>query len=84
MWMDLESVTQSEVTHKEKTKYHILTNNMESRNTVPMSLRAGWKLRRRLGSDLWMQQDGECELEVRTEVHTLARPNWRLGLMYIP
>ena len=25
-WMDLESVIQSEVSQKEKTKYHILTN----------------------------------------------------------
>ena len=26
MWMDLESVTQSEVSQKEKNKYHILTH----------------------------------------------------------
>ena len=26
MWMDLETVIQSEVSHKEKNKYHILTH----------------------------------------------------------
>ena len=26
MWMDLQSVIQSEVSHKEKNKYHILTH----------------------------------------------------------
>ena len=25
-WMDLETVTQSEVSHKEKNKYHMLTH----------------------------------------------------------
>ena len=30
-WMNLESVIQSEVSQKEKNKYHILTIYMESR-----------------------------------------------------
>ena len=29
-WMDLESVTQSEVSQKEKNKYRMLTHTMES------------------------------------------------------
>ena len=30
-WMDLESVIQSEVSQKEKNKYHMVTHNMESK-----------------------------------------------------
>ena len=37
-WMNLESVTQSEISHKEKNKYHIY---MESRKIVLKNLCAG-------------------------------------------
>ena len=38
-WMDLESVTQSEVSQKEKNKYSMLTHiYMESRKMVQMTL----------------------------------------------
>ena len=33
-WMNLEPIIQSEVSQKEKNKYHILMHNMESRNMV--------------------------------------------------
>ena len=41
-WMKLEPVTQSEVSRKEKNKYHILTHiYMDSRKMVLMNLFAG-------------------------------------------
>ena len=41
-WMKLEPVTQSEVSCKEKNKYHILTHiYMDSRKMVLMNLFAG-------------------------------------------
>ena len=44
MRMDLETVIQSEVSQKEKTKYHILTHTyiyMQSRKMVLINLSAG-------------------------------------------
>ena len=42
MWMNLESVIQSEVSQKEKSKYHILSIYMEYRKMVQMKyLQAG-------------------------------------------
>ena len=40
-WMDLESVIQSEVSQKEKNKYHMLTHIYESKKLVLMNLVAG-------------------------------------------
>ena len=37
MWMDLETVIQSEVCQKEKNKYRILTHTLESRKMVQMN-----------------------------------------------
>ena len=37
MWMDLETVIQSEVSQKEKNKYHILMHYGEYRKMVPMN-----------------------------------------------
>ena len=44
-WMDLESVTQSEVSQKEKNKYHMLTHiwNLKKNGTNEPSGRAGIK-----------------------------------------
>ena len=36
-WMDLESVIQSEVSQKEKNKYHMLTHIMESKKKKKVS-----------------------------------------------
>ena len=41
MWMNLEPVIQSEVSHKVKNKYCILTHIQESRKMVQMNLFAG-------------------------------------------
>ena len=42
MWMDLESVLQSEVGQKEKNKYHILVHiYIEYRKMVQMNLLSG-------------------------------------------
>ena len=38
MWMDLETVIQSEVSQKEKDKYHIILLLVESRKMVQMNL----------------------------------------------
>ena len=39
-WMNLEPIIQSEVSQKEKDKYHILIIYMESRKMVLMNLSA--------------------------------------------
>ena len=38
MWMDLETVIQSEVSQKEKDKYHIILLLVESRKILQMNL----------------------------------------------
>ena len=49
-WMNLESVIQSEVSQKEKNKYHILTHvYMESRKMVLMNIFVGQRWRHRHG-----------------------------------
>ena len=50
--MDLESVIQSEVSQKEKNKYHMLTHiygilKKKKKKKVMKNLGAGWELRRR-------------------------------------
>ena len=45
-WMNLEPIIQSEVSQKEKDKYHILTY-MESRRMVLKNLSAGQQWRNR-------------------------------------
>ena len=45
-WMNLEPIIQSEVSQKEKDKYHILTH-MESRRMVLKNLSAGQQWRNR-------------------------------------
>ena len=47
-WMNLESIVQSEVSQKEKEKYHILTHiYMESRKIVLKNLLTGQQWRNR-------------------------------------
>ena len=47
-WMNLEPITQSEVSQKEKDKYHILTHiYMESRKMVLKNLLTGQQWRNR-------------------------------------
>ena len=46
-WMNLETLIQSEVSQKEKDKYHILTCIMASRKRVLMILHAGQRRRHR-------------------------------------
>ena len=40
-WMDLESVIQSEVSQKEKNKYHMLTHIMESKKKKKFLMNLG-------------------------------------------
>ena len=48
-WMNLEPIIQSEVSQKEKDKYHILKHNLESRKMVLKNLSIGqqWTNRHR-------------------------------------
>ena len=46
MWMNLETVIQSEVTQKEKNKYRILTHICGPRKMVQMNQFAGQKIGR--------------------------------------
>ena len=48
-WMNLEPIIQSEVSHKEKDKYHILMHISESRKMVLKNLLTGqqWGSRHR-------------------------------------
>ena len=46
-WMNLEPIIQSEVSQKEKDKYHILNHIYESRNMVLKSLFVEQKWRNR-------------------------------------
>ena len=47
MWMKLEPIIQSEVSQKEKYKYHILTQYMESEEMALINLFSGWQRRNR-------------------------------------
>ena len=40
-WMNLEAIIQNEVRQKRKSKYRILTHNMDSRKMVLMNVFAG-------------------------------------------
>ena len=69
MWMDLQSVIQSEVNQKEKNKYHIC---MEYRKMVHMNLFSGQEQRRRCRK--WMcRHRGEGEGET----------DWKIARAYI-
>ena len=57
-WMDLETVTQSEVSQREKKKYHILTHIIESRKTVLMNLSAGQEQRHRYKEQICGHSEG--------------------------
>jgi len=63
-WMNLESIMQSEVSQKEKDKYHILTHThtyiyMESRKMVLMILFVGQQRRRRHKGQTYDHSGGE-------------------------
>ena len=58
-WMNLEPITQSEVSQKEKDKYCILTHiYMESRKMVLMNLFARQQCRNRYRERLWTWGEG--------------------------
>ena len=67
-WINLDPIIQSEVSQKEKDKYHILTYiyiYMESRNMLPMNLFAGqqWKnIENRLMDIARVGEEGEGEM----------------------
>ena len=57
-WMDLETVIQSEVSQKEKSKYHIMY--VESRKKVQMNRFARQKWRHRCREQLYGHQGGKA------------------------
>ena len=52
-WMNLEPIIQSEVSQKEKDKYHILTYILE-KAMAPHSSTFAWKI-------LWMEEPGRLQ-----------------------
>ena len=44
-WMDLESVIESQVSHKEKNKYHMLTHIYGIKKKIMKNLGARWEKR---------------------------------------
>ena len=61
MWMDLESVIQSEVSQKEKNKYCILTHiYVEYRKVVQVNLFAGQESICRAGHSLLRCREWTC------------------------
>ena len=59
MWMDLESVIQSEVSQKEKNKYRILTHicGIQKNGTDEPICRAGIE-RQMQRTDMWTRREG--------------------------
>ena len=73
MWMDLETVIQSEVSQKEKNKYRILKHILEPRKMVQMNRFAGQKLSYRCREQTYGYQGGKGRV---------GRSR-RLGLTYV-
>ena len=76
-WMNLEPIIQSEVSQKEKDKYHILTHiYMESRKMVLKNLLTGqqWRNRHRCREQMYGYQGGKLggmNWEIGTGIYTL-------------
>ena len=70
-WMNLEPIIQSEVSQKEKKKYHIY---MESRNMVLMNLYAGQQWRRRLEKGLVVTVGKERLGRIESSTETFTSP----------
>ena len=67
MWMDLETVIQSEVSQKEKNKYHILTHTCRIQKNDTMNLFTKQKQTHRHRKQTWLQKGkggGRDKLEI--------------------
>ena len=60
-WTKLEPIIQSEVSQKEKYKYHILIQYMEAEEMALMNLFSGWQWRNRQRTDLWTRWEERRE-----------------------
>ena len=71
-WMNLEPIIQSEVSQKEKDKYHIQCIYMESRKMVPRNLFAGqqWRNRHREQTCGHRGRRGEGEMYGESNMET--------------
>ena len=91
--MDLETVIQSEVSQKEKNKYHILTHVCGTQKMVQMNRFAEQKLRYRCREQTYGHQGGKVEggggggvlnWEIGIDVFTLMCIKWmRLDLFFL-
>ena len=78
MWMNLEPITQNEVSQKEKEKYHILAYiYMESRKMALMNLFTG-KQRENRHREQTYQVAGRKE-----RVKYMERDRWKLTLPHV-
>ena len=71
MWIDLEIVIQNEISQKEKNKYCILMNILETGNIVQMNLFAKQKYRHR--EQTYRHGEGGINWEHGTDIGTLLR-----------
>ena len=72
-WMNLEPIIQSEVSQKEKYKYHILMHILESRKMVLINLFAGqqWRNIENRLTDMGRREE---------RVRCMERVTWKLTL----
>ena len=75
-WMNLGTFIRSEVSQKERNKYHILTHNMESRDGMDEHLQGSSRHRER--TNLWTRLGGREERLGQTE-----SVEWKLTLWYV-
>ena len=75
-WMNLEPIIQSEVSQKEKDKYHILMHIYESRKMVLKNLFSGRQWRNRQNRLMDMGRGEE-------RVRCMKRMTWKLTLPYV-
>ena len=74
MWMDLESVIQSEVSQKEKNKYCILMHicGIQKNSTDESICRAGIEMQmQRMDVWAWGEEEGGMNWEIRFDINTL-------------
>ena len=77
-WMDLETVIQSEVSQKEKNKYHILMHIVEPRKMVQMNQVAEQEVRHRCRVQTYGHQGEKVAVGGGGGVM-----NWEIGLTCI-
>ena len=75
-WMNLEPIIQSEVSQKEKDKYHILRHIMESRKMV-------WRVYLQGSSEETDIENKLMDMGREERVRCMERVTWKLTLPYV-